>query len=157
MTERTSRARTATTNEPDNRTRSRAEILEERRKLRFDAGGYNDIMTFPQKEGFRRRVVNIVGNRVDKFKKLGWSIVDEPGIMIGGERVTETNTEIEGAVFSVDRDRGTKAVLMEIPIEWSNADKALKEERIKETETNARSGQGADYVKPGSTSEFIVE
>jgi hypothetical protein len=114
-------------------------------------------MTFPQKEGYRRRVVNIVGNRVDKFKKLGWSIVDEPGIMIGGERVTETNTEIQGAVFSVDRDRGIKAVLMEIPLELTMADKALKEEAIAETETSVRSGQGGDYVAKDSKSEFIVE
>ena len=121
--------------------------MQERRELRFGTDGYQNKLSFPQREGYMRRIVNLKGDRVARLQRLGWSVVSDSAIQIGDAAVSEMNTEIDGAVVTVDQGTGMKACLMEIPLDIYQADQAIKAESIRETESQMRRSvpQGADY------------
>lgn len=105
-----------------------------------------DILTAPKREGFVRRIVNDVGNRVEKFQKAGWQVVEDPNIFMG-EGVNQNQTLGTGARKGVGT--GVTAVLMEIPEEIYNEDQIAKRQSInakeRELRTNLNNGREGTY------------
>lgn len=124
-------------NTENTRTRSRAEILEERRKVRTDVGTMRNILTYPtgeKAEGKHFRYVNDVKDRIDQFKKMGWMVWDEDNVLVGDpNQAVEMNVAGESGV-RVPMGGGVTAVLMWIPQEYWEADQHLKELDIRATE-----------------------
>lgn len=120
-----------------NRTRDRATLIAERRQLRGDLGYRPDVLTYKERPGYVRRVVNDVGDRIERLKGLGWEVVDEPGIRIGDQRAIDSNKNPEGSpYFPVGENM--MAVLMEIPKEIWDADREVKREAVNRIEREIR-------------------
>lgn len=154
----TTKQQTKKTQEADrlqegNRTRDRATIIAERRQLRGDVGHRPDVLSFPERPGYVRRVVNDYKDRVERMKRLGWEVVQEPGIQIGDERAIEANKNAEGSpYFSVGG--GMMAVLMEIPEEYWEADKEVKRESRTRIEREIRNQSKKDGYDGFHRTEF---
>jgi hypothetical protein len=112
-----------------------------------------DILTAPQREGFVRRIVNDVGNRIERFQKAGWQVVEDPDIFIG-EGVNNNQTLGTGARKGVGG--GITGVLMELPKEIYDEDQAAKQRELDEKEREMRrslnSGAGGTYGSVDITS-----
>jgi hypothetical protein len=96
------------------------------------------ICTAEAREGYKRRMVIDKPGRIDAFLRAGWTIAD------GDIETTHDGlAHVEGQLGSkvrrvVNRDPNAEAkhaVLMEIPIEWYEADKAEQQKLIDEQES----------------------
>lgn len=134
------------------RTRSREELMAERRKVRHDTGTYKDVMTVPEEPGLWFRWVNDVedGARVAQFLKLGWRLYDGDNVPVGDANQTlETNVS-PGAGAVVVAGKGVKAVLMCIDKEIWDMDQEIKQESIDATEQAMgmeAKNRGADWAR----------
>jgi len=112
------------------------------RPKRVSLADQRDMMTTPQRSGFVRRWVNDVGNRVEKFKLAGYSVVEDKDVQVGDEGVINNNIALgSGARKHVGRTRGgdnSQAVLMEIPQEWYDEDQAAKQKKVDESEADIK-------------------
>lgn len=77
----------------------------------------------PTRSGYARRIVNDTDDRIERFKKAGWAIV-EGDFPIGDERSKDPS--LLGKQRRTAVGHGTNAFLMEIPEEWYNADQEAK-------------------------------
>ena len=96
-----------------------------------------DVLAFSKKPGFQRRVVNDTPGRVQSFIDEGWAVVH--GDETGGETTAADPTKKSSVVskpVGTGKDGPINAVLMEIPDEIFQEDKAEKQRRIKEDEQN---------------------
>ena len=104
------------------------------------------ILTAPSKPGFVRRIVNDVGNRIERFLQGGYKIVEDKDVIIG-EGVDNNQSLGTGARKGVGK--GVTGVLMEIPKEIYDEDQAAKQRLIDEQERAMKkilnSGQGGTY------------
>lgn len=96
-----------------------------------------NILKAPKREGFVRRFVNDVEDRVEVFEEAGYEIVREP-TQIGDERAG-TETQL-GSPVRKSVGGGVAAVLMEIPEEYYNEDIAAREAKTKDMEASMKQG-----------------
>ena len=101
-------------------------------------------LEFPQRPGYRRRVVNDVedGMRVAAFKEAGWEVVSDPyaGVNSDGDlsQPSQEGSAVSRHVGMGEGGRSLKGILMEIPEEWYQEDQAAKQERVDNTEKGLR-------------------
>ncbi len=111
-----------------------AKVRAKRASLRRTSGSRN-VLAYPSRPGFKRRVVNDAPGRIKQFQDNGWEIVH--GDETGGELTAKDSKKPGAAVTKVvgARDDGPiTGVLMEIPEEIFNEDKQVKQDEIKRTE-----------------------
>jgi S1-C subfamily serine protease len=77
-----------------------------------------------------RRLVNDVDDRIERFQKAGWTPVE--GEQVGDAHAGDPSSVGSATVKSVGA--GTKALLMEIPKEYYDADQADKQTKVDELE-----------------------
>lgn len=106
--------------------RDRDEIKQNRPK-RVPIHEQRNQLTTTHKEGFVRRWVNDIPNRIDKFLRAGYAVVTDKNVIVGDDN---SNMALgTGARKNVGRTRhgdGTQAVLMEIPKELYDEDQRAK-------------------------------
>lgn len=96
------------------------------------------VLNFPQRPGYKRRVVNDVldGERVAKYIDAGWEVVQKPNIE-GGDTRAGADSQLATAV-SRSVGGGVKGILMEIREDWYNEDQAAKMEMVDRTEVSIK-------------------
>ena len=97
--------------------------------------GTRNILTAPKKSGFVRRFVNDKGDRVQRFKEAGYSIVEE-NIQVGDPKIGKAS-QLGGSV-DVQVGSGQRAILMEIPEKYYNEDKKIAQDKITKVENEIR-------------------
>lgn len=88
--------------------------------------GTKDILKFPQRPGFVRRIVNDVDDRIKRFEAAGWRVVQET--KEGGDTRVGAASQLASPVLR-PVGGGTNAVLMELPEELYKEDQ-LKKQKI---------------------------
>lgn len=83
-------------------------------------------LAFDERKGYQRRVVNDHNGRVDDMVADGWEIVRNP--VVGSEQQAGDASQL-GSVVRKPVGGGIEGVLMEIPREWYEEDKAEKEKK----------------------------
>lgn len=105
-----------------------------------------DVLSYPQRPGFKRRVVNDVGGRIAQFEERGWITVqgDETGGELTANHPTKTGTTVSKVVGS-GKEGAITGVLMEIPEEIYNEDQQEKSKTIAENEKRMEYKLGNDW------------
>lgn len=93
--------------------------------------GQKNLLTVPSREGFVRRWVNDIDDRIERFKAAGYEPV--AGDFQGGDPMCGDAQSV-GSVVTKSVGGGTKAVLMEIPKEYYQEDQDAKQKQVKELE-----------------------
>lgn len=118
--------------------------------------GQRNRLTFEERPGYQRRVVNDIDGRVAIFEEAGYELVKVPT-----RRADPLAAEASqvGSVVRKPVGGGVEGVLMEIPKEWYEEDQQAKEERrlLKEStllESNPQHVEGDKLVikRPNSVS-----
>ena len=100
-------------------------VTQERKRIPL---GTRNVLTAPKRDGFVRRFVNDKGDRVQRFKDAGYSIVED-NIQVGDPKIGRP--EQLGSNVSVPLSGGNqRAVLMEIPEEHYKEDYAAAQNKI---------------------------
>lgn len=97
--------------------------------------GTRNILTAPRKSGFVRRFVNDKGDRIENFKAAGWNAVDD-NVQVGDPKVGRASSM--GSLVNPSVGGGDRAVLMEIPEEIYNEDRAASQAEITKIENEIR-------------------
>jgi hypothetical protein len=85
-----------------------------------------NIISASTKEGYVRRMVNDTDDRIERFKKAGWTPVE--GEQIGDPHAADPSSM--GSMSTKSVGAGMKAVLMEIPEEHYNEDQNDKQQKV---------------------------
>lgn len=93
--------------------------------------GTRNKLTTDQREGYKRRWVNDVDGRTQMFEEAGYEVVRKP-TEVGDPDLAEAAQL--GSVVRKPVGGGVNAVLMEIPIEFYEADQLAKENALKKQE-----------------------
>ncbi len=107
--------------------------------------GTRNILTAPKKSGFVRRFVNDKGDRIESFKAAGWNAVAE-NVQVGDPKVGKASTL--GSLSNPHVGGGQRAVLMEIPEEIYNEDRAASQAAITRVENEIKRNS-----KPNASAE----
>lgn len=106
--------------------------------------GTRNVLTAPKKLGFVRRFVNDQGDRIQMFKDAGWVVVDDVS-MVGDDKLGRAS--LMGSMANPSVGGGQRAILMELPEETYNEDRAVSQAKITQVENeikrNSR-GEGKD-------------
>ncbi len=97
--------------------------------------GTRNVLTAPKKSGFVRRFVNDKGDRIENFKAAGWNLVDEQ-VQVGDPKIGRASTM--GSTVNPHVGGGQRALLMEIPEEYYNEDRAASQAKITKIENEIR-------------------
>lgn len=97
--------------------------------------GTRNILTAPNKPGFVRRFVNDTGDRIETFKAAGWNVANDVN-QVGDEKLGRAS--MMGSSANPHVGGGQRAVLMEIPEEYYNEDKAKAQAEITQVENEIR-------------------
>lgn len=97
--------------------------------------GTRNVLTAPKKPGFVRRFVNDKGDRIQVFKDAGWRVVDE-NITVGDEKVGRPSSI--GSSVNSHVGMGQRAVLMELPEEIYEEDRATSQAAITQVENEIK-------------------
>lgn len=97
--------------------------------------GTRNILTAPNKPGFVRRFVNDTGDRIETFKAAGWNVADDVN-QVGDEKLGRAS--MMGSSANPHVGGGQRAVLMEIPEEYYNEDKARAQAEITKVENEIK-------------------
>lgn len=96
--------------------------------------GTRNVLTAPQRPGFVRRFVNDKGDRIQRFKDAGYSIVED-AIIVGDDKIGKP-TQVGSGVSS--QGDGQRKVLMEIPEKYYLEDKKMKQDKITSVENEIK-------------------
>jgi hypothetical protein len=108
-------------------------VAQERKRIPL---GTRNVLTAPKRDGFVRRFVNDKGDRVQRFKDAGYSIVGDD-IQVGDPKIGRP--EQLGSNVSVPLSGGNqRAVLMEIPENHYKEDYAAAQNKITEQENEMK-------------------
>ncbi len=134
--------------EYENESGEEAADTKPRRPKRVPIGTRN-VLTAPQRKGYKRRFVNIDEDkegwdRIERFQAAGYSIV-EGEVEIGNKRIAEESQMGKAVIRSVGS--GMKGILMEIPEDWHEEDQAEKHAAIDETEKAMKTLGEGQYGK----------
>lgn len=133
------------------------ESRERRSRRRAEIGQSEAKLAAPARPGFKRRFVNDVPGRIDRFRDSGWEVAEKDGGIdsrfagkLGG---AQTDGNIHG-----------NTVLMEIPEEFYHEDQQAKSDRIVDPtqmiETRPKAGSGdqpSEYIPGGKDSALQRE
>ena len=97
--------------------------------------GTRNILTAPKNPGFVRRFVNDRGDRIESFKAAGWNAVDE-AVQVGDPKVGRASSL--GSLVNPSVGGGDRAVLMEIPEDLYNEDRAASQASITKVENEIK-------------------
>lgn len=97
--------------------------------------GTRNILTAPKKSGFVRRFVNDKGDRVESFRAAGWNAVDED-VQVGDPKIGKASSM--GSLVNPSVGGGQRAVLMEIPEDIYNEDRAASQASITKVENEIK-------------------
>lgn len=97
--------------------------------------GARNILTAPKNPGFVRRFVNDRGDRIESFKAAGWNTVDED-VQVGDPKVGRASSL--GSLVNPSVGGGDRAILMEIPEDLYNEDRAASQAAITKVENEIR-------------------
>lgn len=97
--------------------------------------GTRNILTAPKRAGFVRRFVNDKGDRVESFRDAGWNVVDE-AVKVGDPKVGRASSM--GSLVNPSVGSGQRAVLMEVPEEIYNEDRAVSQAEITKVENEIK-------------------
>jgi len=116
------------------RARPEENRVEAKRPERVPLGTGRNVLTAPKREGYRRRFINVVGDRVAQALAAGYQLVEDNNVYVGDKDAASQNVSLgSGAEVSVDRN-GMRAVLMEIPEELAREDDERKARDVDERE-----------------------
>jgi len=119
----------------------RTEVGEERPRKRTPIGTTQRLVA-PKREGYKRRWVNDVDDRIAMFKAAGYEPVAGHLETNSGQLGLDSQM---GNTVHKSVGGGQKAVLMEIKEEWYQEDQQAKQKRIDQTEAalvSAKDKQG---------------
>jgi hypothetical protein len=102
--------------------------------------GTRNVLKYPKRPGYVRRVVNDVEDRIQRFKDAGYEIVQKKDLPSGDSRAGDASQM--GMPVSKSVGNGVKAVLMEIPEEWYEEDQKAKQDKIKAAEAAMKQNKG---------------
>ena len=103
------------------------------RNKRVSVGG-GDRLVADSREGFRRRYVNDLEGRVERFVMAGWTpVIDKDDDMFTGDK-RAGDSEGLGSVVQRSVGNGTNGVLMEIPNDLYDEYQKEKQDEIDERE-----------------------
>jgi hypothetical protein len=85
-----------------------------------------NILSASTREGYVRRMVNDTDDRIERFKKAGWTPVE--GEQVGDPHAADPSSV--GSMTTKSVGAGMKAVLMEIPDEFYNSDQKDKQKKV---------------------------
>lgn len=125
------------------------------RKKRVPLGVPRLKLQFEGRPGYKRRVVNDVGSRIQDAIAGGYTLVSKDGAAFKDEDVANRNESVGNSIGKTVNSDGTKAYLMEIPITMYNADQAAKQESIDKTEDAIRQGGDSQGGQPGVDGRYI--
>ena len=97
--------------------------------------GTRNVLTAPKKPGFVRRFVNDVGDRVQMFKDAAWKVSDDVN-QIGDDKIGKAS--LLGSMANPSVGGGTRSILMELPEEIYNADRAASQAKITKIENEIK-------------------
>jgi len=97
--------------------------------------GTRNVLTAPKKSGFVRRFVNDKGDRIENFKAAGWNTVDE-NVQVGDPKIGRASSL--GSLVNPHVGGGQRAVLMELPEEIYNEDRAVSQAAITRIENEIK-------------------
>lgn len=107
--------------------------------------GRNVLTVEGQDPDYHYRVVNDLGDRVERFKEIGYEVVTDKNIKVGDARVA--TPKAEGSPVTASVGQGTKGIVMRIPREWFNEDQAEKQKYVDELEESTRATRAGNYGK----------
>jgi hypothetical protein len=102
--------------------------------------GTRNVLRYPKRKGFVRRVVNDVDDRVQRFQQAGYEIVQKKDLPSGDPRAGDASQM--GMPVSKSVGNGVKGVLMEIKEEWYREDNDRKQVDISGQESSMRQNKG---------------
>jgi len=114
--------------------------------------GTRNILTAPKKPGFVRRFVNDKGDRVQSFKDAGWNAVDDK-VQVGDPKIGQVG--LLGSLANPHVGGGQRAVLMEIPEDLYNEDRAASQANITKVENEIKRKSKTDG-KDGLSGEISI-
>jgi len=109
------------------------EVKKEESRKRIPLGTRN-ILTAPKRPGFVRRFVNDKGDRIQRFKDAGYSIVEED-VQVGDAKIGKPGQLGSGVSSQGD---GQRKVLMEIPEKYYNEDQKNAQDKITSIENEIK-------------------
>jgi len=115
------------------------ETITKKRPKRVPLGTRN-VLKYPKRPGYVRRVVNDVEDRIQRFKEAGYEIVQKKDLPSGDPRAGDASQM--GMPVSKSVGNGVKGVLMEIPEEWYKEDQKRKQDKIKADEMAMKQSKG---------------
>lgn len=130
--------------------KERAKKIREMRQGRFRKDSRRqDVLAFSKRPGFVRRVVNNKPGRVERFERDGWAVVmgDETGGEVTARDPKKPGTAVT-KVVGTGKNGPITGVLMEIPEEIFNEDKAEKLAKIKRNEDLMEDKLKNEWVNP---------
>ena len=98
--------------------------------------------------GFKLRVVNDVGDRVEYMKEKGYVVVTDQSIRLGDRRAGKAGSV--GTPVEVSVGQGTKAVLMAQRDEWYEEDQQIKQEQVDSDEESMYQRAKTEHSDYGS-------
>ena len=93
--------------------------------------GTRNVLTAEPREGFVRRWINDVDDRIERAKAAGYSPVQTPTEV--GDPKAGADSQM-GSVVAKSVGGGTRAILMEIPKDYYDEDQAAKQANVDRTE-----------------------
>lgn len=102
--------------------------------------GTRNVLKYPARPGYVRRVVNDVEDRVQRFKEAGYEIVQKKDLPSGDPRAGDGSQM--GMPVAKSVGNGIKGVLMEIPQEYYLEDQQTKHEKITAEESAMKQTKG---------------
>jgi hypothetical protein len=113
--------------------------LDKKRPKRIPLGTRN-VLKYPKREGYVRRVVNDVEDRVHMFQQAGYEIVQKKDLPSGDPRAGDASQM--GMPVSKNVGNGVKGVLMEIPEEYYLEDQVRKQAGVSAQESSMKQSKG---------------
>lgn len=98
--------------------------------------GTRDVLKYPQRPGYVRRIVNDIEGRVQRFENAGWRVVQQE-IIEGGDMRVGVASQLASPVLK-PVGGGINAVLMEIPEDIYKEDQTKKQEQVDLSEESIR-------------------
>ena len=124
------------------------------RKKRIPFGVPHRKLAFTGRQGYKRRVINDVGDRINRALEGGYTLVEKEGAKFLDPDTSNRNDSLNNSVSKTVNSDGTKGYLMEIPIAYYAADQKAKQDRINQTEDALRVGADA-HGKPGKQGRYV--
>lgn len=130
-------------NNQNNQNISEKKVEQSRKRIPL---GSRNVLMAPKKAGFVRRFVNDTGDRIQAFKDAGWNTVDD-GSTSGDVKIGRPTSV--GSLTNPHVGSGQRAILMEIPEEIYEEDRAKSQAKITEVENQIRRKESKNEDKQG--------